>query len=238
LVDTLVKQLTGIPGTAFLGKWVGSCHRKGKSLHGLIRGLASRTPLRHILTDSTSDVFKYRILDAAAALDLPRVFELVRTVLEVPDEVLLISSVTKRLPAASRELIKRCDNINAVGAAGGSALHYAAVNGDVAMVQLLKEGGAAWNIRDKHGIRPIDVAATASGWWWRRNDDELRCDDDELLRLRLFDELFDDDDEFEFEFRGLLFRSRLYQRHELPPMVQIMLFGDEGTIEPTQVTGN
>ena len=162
LVDTLVKQLTGIPGITFLGKWVANRHGKSKSLLGLMRGMANRTALRHILTHSTSDVFNYNVLDAAAVLDLPRVFELVRTVLEVPDEVLLISSVTKGLAAASRELIYRVDNINAVDVAGRSALHHAAKRGDVSMIRLLKERGAASDIRDNRGIRPIDVAAKAS----------------------------------------------------------------------------
>jgi hypothetical protein len=162
LVNTLVKQLTRIPATASLGKWVTNHRRKGKSLHGLIREVASSTPLRHILTDSTSNDFNYRVLDAAAALDLPRVFELVqRSTLWVPDEVQLISSVRKGLAAASRELIKQGYDINAVDKAGRSALYHAAENGDVPMVRLLKEGGAAWDIADNHGIRPIDVAAKA-----------------------------------------------------------------------------
>jgi len=161
LVDRLVKQLTGIPGIAFLGKWVANRQGKGKSLLGLMRGMANRTSLRHILTDSSSDVFNYNVLDAAAVLDLPRVFELVRTVLEVPDEVLLISSATKGLAAASKELIKRGTRINAVDAAGRSALHHAAKKGDVSMVRLLTERGAAWDIRDNRGITPIDVAAKA-----------------------------------------------------------------------------
>jgi len=162
LVDKLVKRLTRIPGIAFLGKWVANQHGKNKSLLSLMRGMASWTALRHILNDSTSDVFNYRVLDAAAALDLPQVFELVQTVLEISDEGLLISSVTKGLAAASRELIKRSDNINAVDTAGRSALHHAAENGDVSMVRLLKEKGAAWHIRDNRGTRPIDVAAKAS----------------------------------------------------------------------------
>jgi len=163
LVDSLIKQLTGIPGTAFLGKWVADRYGKGKSLHGLICSMASRTPLRHILTDSTSDAFNYRVLDAAAALDLPRVFEFVHhTSLLVPGEVLLTSTVREGLIAASRQLIKQGDDINAVDAAGRSALHYAAENGDESMVQLLKAGGAAWDIEDNQGIRPIDVATAAS----------------------------------------------------------------------------
>jgi len=162
LADTLVKQLTVIPGITYLGKWVESRHGKSKSLLGLMRGIANRTALRHILTHSTSDVFNYNVLDAAAVLDLPQVFELVQTVLEVPDEVLLISSVMEGLAAASRALIKRVDNINTVDAAGRSALHHAAKRVDVSMVRLLIERGAAWDIRDNRGIRPIDVAAKAS----------------------------------------------------------------------------
>jgi hypothetical protein len=162
LVDILVEQLTGIPGTAFLGKWVANHHGKSKPLHDLMRDMANRTALRHILTDSTSDVFKYRVLDAAAAFDFPQVFELVHTTLEVPDEVLLISCVTKGLAAASRDLIKRVDDINAVDTAGWSALHHAAENGDVSMIRILRKGGAAWDLRDNHRIRPIDIAAKAS----------------------------------------------------------------------------
>jgi len=161
LVDKLIKRLTRTPGIAFLGKWVANHHGKSKSLRGLMRDMAMRTALRHILNDSTSDVFNYRVLDAAAVLDLPQVFNLVQTVLEVPDEVLLISAVSKGLAAASRELIKRGGNINAVDAAGRSALHHAAENGDVSMVRLLREKGAAWDIADNRGIRPIDVAAKA-----------------------------------------------------------------------------
>jgi len=162
LVGKLAKRLTGISGTAFLGKWVANHRRNEKSLRSFIRKIAGSAFLRYIPTDSTSD-FNYRLLDAAAVLDLPRIFELVHlTSLRAPGEVLLISTAAKGLVAASRELIKRGDDINAVDAAGRSALYHAAENSDVSMVRLLKEGGAAWDIRDNHGIRPIDVAGKAS----------------------------------------------------------------------------
>jgi len=162
LVDKLTKRLTGISGTAFLGKWVANHHKKDKSLSSFIGKIASWAFPQYIPTDSTSD-FNYRLLDAAAVLNFPQVFELVHlTSLWVPGEVLLISTARKGLAAASRELIKRGDNIDAVDAAGRSALHHAAENGDVSMVRLLKEGGAAWDIRDNLGIRPIDVAGKAS----------------------------------------------------------------------------
>jgi len=162
LVNKLAKRLTRISGTAFLGKWVAIHQKKDKSLRSFIGKIASSAFLRHTPTDSTSD-FNYRLLDAAAVLDLPPVFELVLlTSLWVPGEVLLISTATKGLAAAARELIKRGDYIDAVDAAGRSALHHAAESGNVSMVRLLQEGGAAWDVRDGHGIRPIDVAGKAS----------------------------------------------------------------------------
>jgi len=162
-VDSLIKELTKSPWSNFLGNWM-ACHLgRTKSARDFVRGMASWTPLQHISSKSTSEDFKYNILDAAAALGLLRVVESLLLPCtqfdsQASSQTPLIVCARKGLVDTTRVLIDRNEDVDAKDNAGQTALHHAAENGHEPILHMLLIRGADKTIKDNHGLIALQLA--------------------------------------------------------------------------------
>jgi hypothetical protein len=162
LIHTLIKQLSENRWCEFLGNWM-ACHfGSTKSARDFVWGMASLKLLQSILS-RTSDDFKYKILDAAAALKLFRVVDSLlppcaQVYSQVRRETPLILCARKGLVDAFRVLADQNEDLNAEDITGRTALHHASKNGHEAIVRQLLNRGADKMVKDRRGLRALQLA--------------------------------------------------------------------------------
>jgi len=156
-VHVFIKLSSQNPGSEFLGDWMACQFGQTKSALDFLRSVTS---LRH---NRNSKNFKFKVLDAAAALQFFQLFESLLPACTQIDawarsETPLILCVKEGLINASQMLIYRNENLNAKDIAGQTALHHAAKNGYEAIIRLLLERGADKMAKDYHGLIPLELA--------------------------------------------------------------------------------
>src|SRR4051794_27875759 len=78
-------------------------------------------------------------------------------------EVSLIEAIKSGNTAAARELLARRTTVNAAEADGTTALHWAAEQDDLPLVDALLGAGATVQAANRHGVTPLQLAATNGG---------------------------------------------------------------------------
>jgi len=162
LIHSLIEQLTENQWCEFLGNWIANDFRSTKSAWDFMSDMATLKPLRYIVSQTSKD-FKYKILDAAAALNLFRVVESLlppcrQIYSQVRRETPLILCARKGLVDAFRVLADVNEDLNAKDIAGRTALHHASKNGHEAIVRQLLSQGANKGAKDRRGLIALQLA--------------------------------------------------------------------------------
>ena len=163
LVHAIIKRLTENQRTEFLGNWMARHVGQTKFTGDFVRSMTSLIPLRHIDSRVSPDDFKYKVLDAAAALKLLRVVESLLPSCKQVDararrETPLILCARTGLEDASQVLVDSNEDLNAKNIVGRTALHYAAKNGHEAIVKLLLKQGANKMVKDYFRLIAMQLA--------------------------------------------------------------------------------